>query len=56
MQLFRLKAEESDSFDKKTIGLYNQSFNEGKELVKKLSSVEELTEESIKESVFLNSE
>lgn len=56
MQLFKLKAEESNSFDKKTMGLYEQSFNEGKELVKKLSSVKKLTERNIKESVYLKSE
>ena len=51
MQLFKMKAEESNSFDARTLELYEQSMLEGKELVDRLTNVEELTEESIKASV-----
>ena len=51
MQYFKLKADEANAFDAKTNDLYEQSIKEGKELVDKLSSVEELTEKSIKNSV-----
>ena len=47
MQYFKLKIDESSDFDKETI--------EGaEELVKQLSSVEELTEDKIKDSVHSN--
>ncbi len=52
MVYFKMKAEKSNLFDNETIELYEQSMKEGKELVEKLSSVKELTEEKIKKSVY----
>jgi hypothetical protein len=52
MQFFKLKAEESNSFDDETNELYEKTIREGKELVFKLSTVEDLTEENIKASVY----
>jgi len=51
MQYFKLKIDESRDFDKETTELFQQSIDGAEELVKKLSSVEELTEDKIKDSV-----
>jgi len=53
MQFFKMKADESNVFDENITDLYEQSIEEGKELVEKLSTVEELSEENIKASVHL---
>ena len=52
MQYFKIKIDESDAFDEETTRLFNESLADAKELVIKLSSVEELTEERIKNSVY----
>ena len=54
--LFKLKAEKADFFDDKTKAQYEQVIREGTELVKKLSSVEVLTESNIKASVYPKSD
>jgi hypothetical protein len=51
MQLFMDELEDSHAVNDEIIKLLEKSLNEGKELVSKLSSVEDLTEESIKSSV-----
>lgn len=51
MQYFKIVAEEAKAFDKDTTELYENTIKEGKELVDKLSSVEELTKENIFSSV-----
>ena len=52
MQYFKLKIDDSSDFDKETSELFQQSIADAEELVKKLSSVEELTEDKIKDSVY----
>lgn len=52
MYFFRLKAEESNAFDAYTLKLFNKTMREGEKLIKKLSEVDELTEDSIKASVY----
>lgn len=52
MLLFKIEADNSRIFDAKTNGLFTQSIEEGKELVEKLSAVEELTEHNIKHTVY----
>ena len=56
MQLPIMLAEQSMPFDSEDMILYKQSIEEGKELVEKLSSVDELTEDNIKDSVYPKSE
>ena len=51
MQLFKIIADESNAFDNETIHLYEQAMMEGQELVKKLTSVDDLTELAIERSV-----
>ena len=51
MQYFKLKIDESKDFDKETSELFQQSIEGAEELVKKLSSVDELTKDKIKDSV-----
>jgi len=51
MQYFKLMADESKAFDSKIQAQYDNTMLEGKELVDKLSAVEELTEANIKASV-----
>ena len=51
MQYFKLKIDESKDFDKETSELFQQSIEGAEELVKKLSSVDEITEDKIKDSV-----
>ena len=52
MQLFRLEAERLDDFDDEVKVIFDDCVKEGEELVKKLSSVEELSEEAIRNSVY----
>ena len=52
MQYFKIKMDESDSFDEETTRLFNESLTDAEELVIKLSTVEELTEDRIKDSVY----
>jgi hypothetical protein len=51
MQYFKMVADEKNAFDDETNELYKNTITEGKELIIKLSSVEELTEENIIDSV-----
>jgi hypothetical protein len=51
MQYFRMKADENNAFSSETIKLYDQSLQEGQELMKLLSNVDDLTEENIRMSV-----
>ena len=52
MQYFKIKMDESDSFGEETTRLFNESLTDAKDLVLKLSAVEELTEDTIKDSVY----
>ena len=52
MQYFKVKADTAYTFDDKTLEYYERSIAEGTDLVKKLSAVDELTEENIKASVY----
>ena len=52
MQYFKMIADKSNAFDDKVIEQYEHSMKEGKELVEKLSSVEDLTEQNISSSVY----
>ncbi len=52
MQYFKTIADESNAFDEETNKLFEDAIKEGKELVEKLSSVVDLTEENIKASVY----
>lgn len=51
MQYFKLVADEQNAFNDEDRKLYEIMINEGKELVKKLGSVEELSEDNITFSV-----
>ncbi len=52
MQYFKMIVDDSNVFDNKTNELYEKMIKEEKELLYELSSVEELTEESIIASVY----
>jgi hypothetical protein len=52
MQYFKLEADKSNVFDEEVNRLYEETIKEGKELVDRLSAVEELTEENISKSVY----
>ena len=52
MQYFKMVADETNAFDDEVNEIYKNTIKEGKELVIKLSSVEELTEENIIGSVY----
>lgn len=52
MQLYQVEADKVDGFDEEVKKLFNDSIREGEMLVKKLSAVEDLTEESIKTAVY----
>lgn len=52
MQYFKMVADETNAFDDEVNEIYKNTIEEGKELVIKLSSVEELTEENIIGSVY----
>lgn len=51
MQLFQLEAEQAEDFDDEVKSLMNESIKEGELLVKKLSSVKELNEDAIRNSI-----
>lgn len=51
MQFFKMKAEDSDSLDRATLALYDQTMSEGKQLVEKLGAVDEIDAERIRSSV-----
>lgn len=53
MQLFQMEAERLDDFDQDVKKLVDNCIKEGEELVEKLSSVEELSEEAIRNSIYL---
>lgn len=52
MQYFKLMAEETKALDKSTTDLYEQSMSDGKEMIERLSAVDEMSEETIKASVY----
>lgn len=52
MQSFKFTAEEINAFNDEDIQLFENTIKEGKELVIKLCSVEELTEKNIIDSVY----
>lgn len=52
MQFYKIEADKSNVFDEEVNTLYEQTMKEGKELVDKLSAVDELTEENIIKSVY----
>lgn len=52
MQYFKIKIDESNSLDEETTTLFNESLADAEKLVIKLSTVEELTEDKIKDSVY----
>lgn len=52
MQLFRLEAERSSDFDKSRLALYDQVIAETSEHIERLEAVSELSEESIKATLF----
>ena len=51
MQYYKILAEQANAFDDEVSQSYEETIKEGKELVEKLSSVDILTAENIKESV-----
>jgi hypothetical protein len=51
MQLFRVEALRSRDFDPDVIRLYDQSMDEAKVLVEKLSAIEEISESNIRASI-----
>lgn len=51
MQLFKLEAQKSKDFDKRVIALYDNAIDEASDLIKRLSQVENITEENIWASV-----
>jgi hypothetical protein len=51
MILFRFEAENSDDFDKKVLDVYDEVITSAQAQIQNLSSVQELTEEKIKDSV-----
>ena len=52
MQYYKIIADNNMAFDDETNKLYENTITEGKELIKKLSSVDELTEANIIGSVY----
>lgn len=52
MQSFKMEADEINAFDDEVLQTFENTILEGKELVIKLSSVEELTEKNIIDSVY----
>lgn len=54
MQLFQLEAEQTKGFDEKVKYLIEDSIREGENLVEKLSSVKELNEDAIRNSIYKN--
>ena len=52
MQLFKMEAEANTELNEGVVALYDNAINEGKFLVKKLSSIDVLTREKIKQSVY----
>ena len=52
MQLFQLEAEQTKDFDDDVKSLIDESINEGKQLVEKLSSVKEMNENAIRNSIY----
>ena len=52
MQLVRIEALKSKDFDQDIIKLYDDGFEEALELIKKLSSIEEITTKNIDVSVY----
>jgi len=52
MQLFQLEAEQTKGFDSKVKLLIGDSIKEGEQLVNKLSSVKELNEDAIRDSIY----
>ncbi|MDH5391717.1 MAG: hypothetical protein OEY11_00900 [Gammaproteobacteria bacterium] len=52
MQYFKTKADGENIFDDEENYLYEKAIDDGKQLVKKLSAVKELTEENILSSVY----
>ncbi|RWX55093.1 hypothetical protein [Photobacterium chitinilyticum] len=51
MQFFRMKADEHNAFNSEVIELYDQSLQEGEDLMALLSNVDEITEKNIRMSV-----
>lgn len=51
MQLFRREALNSDDFDREIIKCYDNAFDEAKNLIQKLSQVEDITDKNIWASV-----
>lgn len=51
MQYFRMRAESGERFDRETIQLYDRTMTEGQELLRRLSSVEEISEDTIRMAV-----
>lgn len=52
MQYFKMIADKTNAFDDEVNDLYDKAINEGKELVNRLSSVKELTEQNIIDAVY----
>lgn len=52
MTLFKLEAESCDAFDKQVLEMYDEVINAAQTQIQDLSSIHELTEEKIKNSVF----
>ncbi|MEY3219805.1 MAG: hypothetical protein RIT27_1162 [Pseudomonadota bacterium] len=52
MTLFKLEAENCDEFDKQVLGLYDEVISSAQTQLQTLSSVHDLTEEKIKNTVF----
>lgn len=52
MQIVRLEAVKSEDFDQEIVKKYDTSIENAVELIKKLSSVENITREDIKKSVY----
>ena len=51
MQLFRMEAERCEDFDREKLGLFDNALDEAKDLVDRLSEVNNITHENIRASV-----
>lgn len=54
MQLFKFEAEKSSDFDKNILVLYDHVIQDTAEQIKKLESITDISEESIKDTIYLN--
>lgn len=51
MQLFRIEASRCRDFDKDKLKLYDETFNEAKDLIHRLSTIENVSDKNIRASI-----